>query len=1168
MNNLFRRTAMAACGMLLAAMMMGQAQDKPADTEKENAAKAAPLPILRLDADGPVSRITSLVFSPDGKTLYAGGLDKMVYAWTMNAQGQFQFAPGKSLRIPIGPDISGSINAMALTSDGRYLAVGGQAVGRRFTGFREGGLIFPASAKSVQDRLDTGTIYVFDLSDPAQPKLIHLRGHLGTVILLAFAPSAKNQPPVLVSAAEEYNPATGNQRGAVRVWNLDKPEKSLAEKFDLVAPSSLKDSKGNPINLPRAIAALRMGNAPAAVQVGIAWGDNVLRVWDVAKNNTVELANLSTVACAGVDNTFLLAGGYRRGADGKAGWHLGLWKPPVAKAALPAKAERPLMEGTAPIGLATDSKTHTALTLTLQLNGERKVGFFLADSQTLKRVPANSKDILFGDSNVQPAFTISPQGDLVAVAGNVDRKIRVYHADRNQGAVLAQVLEGQGDTFPLVRFYRKEQSLGLGLRKTGQAGKDPNQPPDLIFDLTDAVAVEDNAKAGWNPAPAKPGISAKAGQQADRKTVVIDLGAGKTTTIILPKEQTFVESEIALCPKTENHPPLVGLIVQSRRFAESILRVYNAETGDRLRQFSGHSDTITSIAFSDDGKLLASTSLDRTVRVWWMEDLKANIGKHGFLDNLFLTDKNNLATVKEIDEFARADIKAGLRVDDVIEGFTGPDQKFVATAKSAMFYYYLSMVPPVSEADGKPNSVLLQVRRGNQRLANSPKIQVQQGVDERKPLFTLFFKEGQAGVPSWIGWSPVGPFDSSDPNIETLVGWHFNPPNPEASSTFAQLSEYRKDHYTKGLFKKLIETGELPKTKEEKTATVVPPPVDLPKVDADPAVIRKPEGVANPTVALEPVVVIPPAVADKPKVVIPPAIAEKPNTVGKPPFVFKPEDFRTPKRPAVDLALFIQETKGQGDAQETASLTTDSQQRVWASTKKLKALFSVTGLSAVEVRDKIIWKIDGKQQRFPVVEPIGGLFEADLSGFPWQPKPNAGSYNLRVSFVDERIPQEHALEQAIVFAPPPPPPPPPMKKLPSPWITSPDLLTVLYDSQHQKQILVTVNLAAVDDAPLLAGQVTFEVNGKPIRQQDGKLFAVAFDEKPASIRAKLPLVNGENRIRGGLPRKMAANRIFRMPWWFITVGLPKSNPSPPRPTPSCPGPRSPAFWKRRRTCRL
>jgi WD40 repeat protein len=50
--------------------------------------------------------------------------------------------------------------------------------------------------------------------------------------------------------------------------------------------------------------------------------------------------------------------------------------------------------------------------------------------------------------------------------------------------------------------------------------------------------------------------------------------------------------------------------------------VYDAHTGTQLGVLAGHTDTVTSLAFSPDGKLIASSSRDRDARVWDAKALK------------------------------------------------------------------------------------------------------------------------------------------------------------------------------------------------------------------------------------------------------------------------------------------------------------------------------------------------------------------------------------------------------------------------------------------------------------------------------------------------------------------------------------------------------------------
>src|SRR5690606_28836149 len=49
------------------------------------------------------------------------------------------------------------------------------------------------------------------------------------------------------------------------------------------------------------------------------------------------------------------------------------------------------------------------------------------------------------------------------------------------------------------------------------------------------------------------------------------------------------------------------------------LILWHVETGAQIRSMNGHVDNISSIAFSLDGKYIASGSVDETVRLWDVE---------------------------------------------------------------------------------------------------------------------------------------------------------------------------------------------------------------------------------------------------------------------------------------------------------------------------------------------------------------------------------------------------------------------------------------------------------------------------------------------------------------------------------------------------------------------
>src|SRR5579871_948591 len=90
---------------------------------------ANPVPALVLDPGGPAGPVAALAFSPDSGTLYVGGADKQVRRFVL-AKGKFAPAdPARlpPLRVPIGLGNAGAVNAVAVSPDGKWVAVAGRA---------------------------------------------------------------------------------------------------------------------------------------------------------------------------------------------------------------------------------------------------------------------------------------------------------------------------------------------------------------------------------------------------------------------------------------------------------------------------------------------------------------------------------------------------------------------------------------------------------------------------------------------------------------------------------------------------------------------------------------------------------------------------------------------------------------------------------------------------------------------------------------------------------------------------------------------------------------------------------------------------------------------------------------------------------------------------------
>lgn len=762
-------------------------------------------PILRLDAGGPLGYVKTMAFGRDpingDVRLYAAGRDKVVHVWRVQ-DNKFLIDRKATIRIPVGPGLEGGINSIALSDDGQWLAVAGRGMVRNSAGLRDPGLIWPAAGFTDEMRLDWGLIYVFSLRDNS---VRLLRGHVGPVLALSFAPGGK---PYLVSAAREHQ--AGNDAGRLRIWDV-------ANAKELALPSQLALP---PVLPPPALAVARVGNDPLAVRVGLAWGDRKFRVWDVTNNQVtapeLDPFPITSAVLSGV------AGAESRFVAGTTG-EFGVWNiPALPGGKLPdiSRARHferivslvsgpslvrgePLNTALRPLAVAVLPSTQrggpqrAACIVSGRANADRSVNFYVLLIDITRKQVVNEV-FLWKGSQSFPSLAVDPTGRHLAVAGNDDDEVFVF--DVSNGLVrvpLKTPLRGTATLVAGASFVRNRDSLGLVLNRSVSNSSDTTATTKQIFDLAKGAFVDE--PAGWSLAVPELGSWKVAHSSQDGSGPLVSVTQDNQLVSRIQLEADDQLSAYAICPPLKGCPlPLVALGVQRR--GEPLLLLFDATTGKQIRQLTGHTEQISQVSFSDDGRLLVSAARDRTVCVWWLADItEESLNKYGLLPGFVVEGKQKQLLVTKN---PAGNPKPGEIIEKLVEQ-TETGEKLISFDSVFDFYANIASLKP-------GQTVGLTVRSGDEPNARQVAMTVGRAIDERKPLFTLFFAPALAGDPklgNWVGWDPLGNYDVGGEIAEGYIGWHFNTGKLDAPTRFAGADQYREQNHVEGLLRKHVEEG-------------------------------------------------------------------------------------------------------------------------------------------------------------------------------------------------------------------------------------------------------------------------------------------------------------------------------------------------------------------------
>jgi len=610
-------------------------------------------PLLRLEPDAPTSTVTALAFSPDGKTLFATGLDKVVRVWEWNENAaRFDYRRDRTLRVPIGPGISGGLNCLSVSPDGRYVVTAGNAIVREQAGFREPGIILPRSAVMNEDMLrDQGTIFVFDLEKPDQVKL--LRGHRGSVTALSFA---SGRDGVIVSASREATDKPDVYQAFVRAW-------------DIVAGKELASTlveNANP-GLRPSLAAWSVGQEKNQLHVAIAWDDAALRFWNVAKNETSWKIAPAYTSCLIYDatNRRLLSGGNSLQGRVKL-WDVANDPNEVGELVLPNIGAAALF----PRALTfLDPKTVAMIVRAPDLGNQFHLYTAPYDGANNAIGPIASQRKLWEGIAQLPSIASSARH--LAISGYGSNEIDFF--DTKKLANEPQRLLSPVHLVKSVAFVKKGDTVALKLDESVYNFAKRT----LTDDLTDWKPF--NAERGaMNATPIADGLLIT---RADGTNIQLSLKGEKPTAAAFIPQSSLIA---------------LALIDQNM---QTVFRLFDTQSGRPLRMFTGHSARIRGIAASNDGRLLASISDDQTICVWSLTDLARVRDKLGQVDGLAIREKDGELIVDQPD--AGGQLKVGDKLLGIVE-----DQKLIKATKAVEVYRAIRQREPKSD-------ILIRTNRGD-----------------------------------------------------------------------------------------------------------------------------------------------------------------------------------------------------------------------------------------------------------------------------------------------------------------------------------------------------------------------------------------------------------------------------------------------------------------------
>ena len=540
---------------------------------------------------GHTELVRSVTFSPDGKTLASGADGGAILLWSV------------ANRQPLGPPLVNGTNrvwSVAFSPDGKKLAAGGNdgqiilwqlastpagemtaqsAVSKTLTGHTNivKSVAFSPDGKTLASASYDAAIILWDLASD-KPVSRTLTGHTNAVVSVAFSPDGQT---LASGSCGQVDVTIGCKQGEIRLWNTATGQ--------LLGAPILGHTNG--------VEGVAFG--PDGRTLASAGGDNVIILWNVTTRQPIEsplvghtgfVVSLAfspdgkTLATGSFDNTVIL-------------WQVATHKPIGAPLIGHAAAVRS-------VAFSPDGRT---------LSSSSDKDLILWDVTVAQALG----ETLTGHFNQVSGLAFSPDGRILASSGCNGTEateqckpgeVRLWDVASRQ--LLGQPLTYHGGWVNDVAFSPDGRILASGsddktIVLLDVASRRPLDPPlvghtgwinSVAFapdGRTLASASLDQSVILWDVATHRPVGQPLTGHKAEVKSVSFS-----------PDGKTLAS---ASCAKP----------IDKGACSQGEIRLWNAATRQQIGSpLIGHANWIYSVAFGPDGKILASGSGDNNIILW------------------------------------------------------------------------------------------------------------------------------------------------------------------------------------------------------------------------------------------------------------------------------------------------------------------------------------------------------------------------------------------------------------------------------------------------------------------------------------------------------------------------------------------------------------------------